>query len=108
VPARLREPGAVFKLDPAARCRRVSAEVAAPVLEPRLGASAAATGAPGHAELDAQITYDCARPGEVRALEVGRADSFERIGRVDVQGAGPRGQAQTTLRGTARSVKLGR
>lgn len=106
--ARLRQPDALFKLDPAAGCRRVSVEVEAPVLEARVGPGVAASGADGHAELEAQITYDCVQPGGLQTLEVGLADTFKRIRRIDVQVAGPRGQAKIVLRGTARSVKLGR
>lgn len=40
VPARLREPDALFKLDPATGCRRVSVEVAAPVLVARSATAA--------------------------------------------------------------------
>ena len=105
---RLRQPDALFKLVAAAGCRRVSVEVEAPVLEARAGPGVAASGADGHAELEAQITYDCAQPGGLQTLEVGLADTFKRIRRIDVQVAGPRGQAKTALRGTARSVKLGR
>ena len=104
--ARLREPDALFRLDAAAGCRRVSAEVAAPVLEARPGAAKGS--ADGHAALEAQIAYDCARPGELKTLEVGLADTFKRIRRVDVQVAGPRGQTKVTLRGAARSVPLQR
>ena len=104
--ARLREPDALFRLDAAAGCRRVSAEVAAPVLEARPGAAKGS--ADGHAALEAQIAYDCARPGELKTLEVGLADTFKRIRRVDVQVAGPRGQTKVTLRGATRSVPLQR
>jgi hypothetical protein len=104
--ARLRQPDALFRLDAAAGCRRVSAEVAAPVLEARPGAAKGS--ADGHAELEAQIAYDCSQPDALKTLEVGLADTFKRIRRIDVQVAGSRGQFKVTLRGAARSVQLQR
>ena len=104
--ARLRQPDVLFRLDAAAGCRRVSAEVAPPVLEAGLGAAKGSI--EGHADLRAQIAYDCSRSDELKTLEVGLADTFKRILRIDVQVAGPRGQAKVILRGAARSVPLQR
>jgi hypothetical protein len=106
--ARLREPDDLFRLDAPAACRRVSVQVEAPVLEARPAAGAAAASRDGHADLAAEIVYECGRPEALKALEVGLADRFKRTRRVEVEVVGPRGQSKTTLRGAARQVRLDR
>jgi hypothetical protein len=107
--ASLREPDELFRLDAPAACRRVSVQVEAPVLEARPGdAAAAAAGRDGHADLDAEIVYECGRPEALKVLEVGLADRFKRTRRVEVEVVGPRGQSKTTLRGATRQVRLDR
>jgi hypothetical protein len=103
--ARLRSPDkgtALFVADAAAKCTLGKAEVQAPVLEP--GAKPAAKDE--HADLDASYEFSCAQPGELRSLDVGLFDAYQRIQRIDVQVAGPKGQAKVTLKRPARSVKL--
>jgi hypothetical protein len=105
--ARLRSPDkstALFVTDAAAQCTLSKAEVQAPVLEP--GAKPAAK--EEHADLDASYEFSCAQPGELRSLDVGLFDAYKRIQRIDVQVAGPKGQAKVTLKRPARSVKLAR
>jgi len=105
--ARLRSPdkGApLFVMDAAAQCRLGKAEVQAPVLEP--GAKSAAKDE--HAELDASYEFSCAKPEELRSLDVGLFDAYKRIQRIDVQVVGPKGQAKVTLKRPARKVQLTR
>lgn len=92
----------LFAADPAAQCTLGPAEVQAPVLEP----GARPAGQDQHADLEASHEFTCARPGELRRLDVGLFDAFKRIQRIDVQVAGPQGQSKLTLRRPARSVSL--
>ena len=103
--ARLRSPAQgtpLFAVDPAAGCTLGKAEVQAPVLEP--GAKPAAKD--DHADLDASYEFTCARPDELRMLDVGLFDAYKRTQRIDVQVAGPKGQAKLTLKRPARKVQL--
>ena len=105
--ARLRsaDPGALlFTADAAAQCSLGKAEVSAPVLEP--GAKPATSD--GHADLDATYEFSCARPEELRTLDVGVFDAYRRAKRIDVQMAGPKGQSKATLRRPARKLQLPR
>ena len=96
---------ALFQPDAAAQCALVQAEVRAAVLEP--AAKAAAT-EDDHADLDADYTFKCAQPGQLRTLELGLFDAFKRLRRIEVQVAGPKGQRKLTLERPARSVALQR
>lgn len=103
--ARLRSPdkgSPMFILDAAAQCTLGKAEVQAPVLEP--GAKPATKDE--HADLDASYEFTCAKPDALRMLEVGLFDAYKRTQRVDVQVAGPKGQAKVTLKRPARKVPL--
>lgn len=103
--ARLRSPDKgtpLFAPDAAAQCSVTKAEVQAPVLEP--GAGAAAKGE--HADVDASYEFSCARPAELRSLDVGLFDAYKRTQRIDVQVAGPKGQTQVTLKRPARRIAL--
>jgi Protein of unknown function (DUF2796) len=103
--ARLRSPdkgSPLFTADAAAQCTLSKAEVQAPVLE----AGAKADSKDGHADLDASYEFTCAQPAELRALDVGLFDAYQRIRRIDVQVVGAKGQSKATLRRPARSVKL--
>ncbi len=92
----------LFVVDAAAQCTLDKAEVRAPVLEP--GASPASKD--GHADLDANYGFTCAKPDELRTLDVGLFDAYKRIQRIDVQVAGPKGQARVTLKRPAFKVQL--
>jgi len=108
--ARLRSPdkGApLFTADAAARCTLSKALVRAAVLETATQAAAKA-GHAGHADLDADYTYTCAEPGQLKSLELGLFDTFGRLKRIDVQVAGPQGQFKLTLTRPARRIPLAR
>lgn len=103
--ARLRGPDKgkpLFAADAAAQCTLSKAEVQAPVLEP--GAKAAARDE--HADLEARYAFTCAKPAELRTLDVGLFEAYQRMRRIDVQVAGPKGQVKVTLRRPARKVQL--
>jgi hypothetical protein len=110
--ARMRDASAWLGPDAAARCRLGEVRVQAPVLE---AVPSAATPAPRdsaagrddtHADLQAEVRFDCDEPGQLTSLRVGLADVFKRIRRIDVQVAGPQGQSRAVLRGAARTVRL--
>ena len=94
----------LFSPDAAAQCTLTKAEVDAPVLEAPKPAAAQGV----HADLTASYTYTCAQPGQLKSLGVGLFDVWRRLGRIDVQVAGPQGQSRQTLARPARSIKLER
>jgi hypothetical protein len=96
---------ALFQPTGAAQCALVQAEVRAAVLEPAPKAAAAED---DHADLDADYTFKCAQPGQLRTLELGLFDAFKRLRRIEVQVAGPKGQHKLTLERPARSIALQR
>ncbi len=109
--ARMRDAAAWLQPDAAARCRPTAIDVRAPVLETGAAASAPPTTSgtdDGHADLEAEIRFDCDQPARLTSLRVGLADLFPRVRRIDVQVAGPQGQSKTVLRGAARAVRLTR
>lgn len=117
--ARLRNPsqGApLFALSAQAQCQLAQSEVSAPVLEPAAKPAAApaapppapAKGGAEHADLEASYSFQCAQPAQLRSLDLGLFDAYKRIQRIEVQVAGPKGQAKVTLRRPARSVTLTR
>lgn len=104
---RLRSPDQgtpLFTTDAAARCTLSKALVRAPVLE----TATQAAGKDGHADLDADYTYTCALPGQLKSLDLGLFDSFRQLKRIDVQVAGPQGQSRLTLTRPARRIPLAR
>ena len=92
----------LFVMDAAAQCTPGKPQVQAPQLEP--GARPAAKEA--HADLDASFEFTCAKPDELRTLDVGLFDAFKRTQRIDVQVAGPKGQSKVTLKRPARKVQM--
>ncbi|MBL8350833.1 MAG: DUF2796 domain-containing protein [Burkholderiaceae bacterium] len=105
--ARLRSPGTgvpLFAPDAAAQCTLSRSDVQAPVLEPGAGPAAKDE----HADLDASYEFSCAKPDELRTLDVGLFEAYKRTQRIDVQVAGPKGQARVTLKRPARTVRLAR
>lgn len=103
--ARLRSPdkgSPLFAADAAAQCTLSKVEVQAPVLEPSVKPAAKDE----HADLDASYEFTCSKPDELSTLDVGLFDAYKRTQRIDVQVAGPKGQAKVTLKRPARKVQL--
>lgn len=103
--SRLRSPDQglpLFVADAAAQCRLSKAEVSAPVLEPGVK-----PGTPiEHADLMASYEFSCAKPQELRSLDVGLFEAYKRIQRIDVQMVGSKGQAKVSLKRPTRKVQL--
>jgi Protein of unknown function (DUF2796) len=98
--ASLKEGYRLFVLPAEAQCRPEGpASIEAPVLE-----GAAAQG--GHADLEGRWSWRCAQPAQLKSMEQGLFSAFPRLSRIDVQVAGPQGQAKATLRKPAKAVKL--
>lgn len=101
---RLADGASLFPLPADRSCRLASAAVEAPLLQP--GAQAAAG---GHAEVEAEWRFDCARTDGWRSLDLGPLlDAFPRIQRISAQVALPAGQHKATLRRPARVLVWGR
>jgi len=93
---RFTRPGDLFMPSAAAACVVQSTRIEAPVLDPKMLATEGVAGAPGaeagkapepegHADLDAYVTWRCAHPAELRALEAKIFAAFPRMVRIDAQ-----------------------
>ena len=60
----------------------------------------------GHADLAATLTFTCAHPDRLDALDVRLFATFARIRRIDVQVAGATGQSRQTLQRPASTLRL--
>ena len=89
---RLKQAASLFAPTPVAQCVPVSVKLESPVLEPAKEAYGG-----GHADLDAEFVFRCERPDVLRDLEVKLFDYFANLRQLDVQVAGPRGQAASRL-----------
>ena len=86
-------PEALFAPSTAAACAVKSVQLASPVIDASLLAAHGVTALPaaqsheeaGHADLDAAIVFDCARPEALERLEVRMFAAFPRVLRVDAQ-----------------------
>lgn len=99
--AKLRAADGWLRIDPQAGCqlKEVTLESAA------LGLG----GAPAegeHADLEGSVTYRCTDATRAAWIDVGLADAFQRVKSLQVQVAGPKGQAKQTLSGKNRRVVL--
>lgn len=112
--SRMRDARAWLIPDAAALCSLGEVRILAPVLEADVPAGpSSAQGTTGgqdeaHADLQAEVYFDCKEPAQLKTLRLGLADTFNRIRRIDVQVVGPQGQSKSVLRGQARTVRLAR
>lgn len=102
--ARLRDASALFTPDAAARCTAQPVDLDAGLLAP----GAAAAPPQEHADLEANYSFRCTQPAQLRALQTTLLDAFPRAARINVQVAGPRGQRKATLQRPARTIELNR
>jgi hypothetical protein len=93
VVAQLQAGEQLFRFDPAAGCRLAEVELRSAPLQ--LG-PAAKPAAGEHGDLEADWRFDCTEAARATAVEVGLF-TFNRLKRLRVQIAGPRGQAQREL-----------
>lgn len=102
--ARLRAADTMFRIDPAAGCTLARVELASAAL--KLGASA--PGEDGHADLDAEVSFNCLDAGKAAFVDVGLFDAAARLQRLDVQVASPQGQFRRDLARPGRRIRLTR
>jgi hypothetical protein len=105
---RLRTPGALFRIDPAAGCVPGKIDLQSAALG--LGAVGGAKDGPkeGHADVDASYDFVCKDGNRAGFLEVGLFDFFPRVQRVEVQAATRKGQLKATLVRPTTRVPLAR
>lgn len=106
--ASLRRPGAgaqLFVPDAQAGCTPATAEVQAPVLEPKTAAQPApgqrqggGHGHDGHADLNASFSFRCQQPAALAGLQTRLFEAYRRIQRIEVLVAGPQGQTRQVLK----------
>jgi hypothetical protein len=101
--------GSPFVPTAAARCRLDRVDLASPVLAPELlGGTGAATpgrAADDHAELEGTFVYRCEDPKALQGIDVMLFDHFKKLGRVDAQVAGPKGQSALRLNWRSRQIR---
>lgn len=86
----LERPGELFLPTPAAACKPGGVTLASALFE-------AEPGRHGHADLDGEFVFHCARPGQLRDLEVRLFQRFPGLNKLDVEIAGPKGQKAMQL-----------
>lgn len=95
--ASLKSAAELFRIDPAAGCRLGEVTLTSAVL--KLGtAGAAPPPDDGHADLDADISFDCSQAPQATQVEIGLFQAFPRLQRMDVQAATPKRQFKRTLK----------
>jgi Protein of unknown function (DUF2796) len=100
--ATLKAGAELFRIDPAAGCtlREVALSSAALKLGDAAGAAGATAGAggDGHADIDADIGFDCTQPARATQIEIGLFKAFPRLQRLEVQAATPKRQFKRSLK----------
>lgn len=91
--AQLRRPAELFVPTPAAGCVPGKPMLASSLF----GTPDKSFNQHGHADLDADFAFSCAHPEQLTGLEVHLIPVFPRTHRVNVQIAGPKGQAAVRL-----------
>lgn len=90
--AQLNRPETLFVPTPAAGCKAGKPKLVSAVLD-----ASGKKPAHGHADLDADFTFQCAQPASLTGIEVKLIDAFPRTHKVKVQLAGPKGQSAQEL-----------
>lgn len=106
---RMNDGATLFKPDPAAMCSLGKSSVNADALQPAdagAGAGAGAKKEAEHADLDASYEFTCQQPDKLTNVQIGLFDSFQRIKRIDVQLALPKGQSKQSLKRGQNSLRL--
>jgi hypothetical protein len=103
---RMNEGASLIRPNPAAKCTPAKSTVEAKALEAARPASG--TLEDGHADLDASFEFTCAQPDKLASIELSFFEAFQRIERIEVQVAGPRGQSKQTLQRPHKLLKLER
>ena len=108
----IRQADRMFVPTAAASCALQGVRLESPVLDPVLLGGAAGSAKPaagkssGHAELAAEIAYQCKEPAALKSIEVNIFDSFKKVRRLDVSRIGASGQKASRVTTKARRVEL--
>ena len=102
--ARLRTADTMFRIDPAAGCTLARVTLTSAAL--KLGD--AAPGEEGHADLDADVNFNCTDAAKARSIDVALFDVAARLQRLEVQVATPQGQFRRDLARPDRRIRLTR
>jgi hypothetical protein len=103
--ARLNDPAALFRIDPAAQCTPERTRVDAP----RLAATAAETrAADAHEDISASYDFACQDGHRAGFVETLLFERFPRLQRIDVQAVTRRGQVKATLKRPVSRLPLAR
>ncbi len=92
--AKLKDAAALFRIDAAAGCKPSAFDLQSGAL----GLGGAAPSKDGHDDLDGSFEFACADARKAGFVETGLFAAFPRLQRVEVQVAGPRGQAKAVLK----------
>ncbi|MCO5977932.1 DUF2796 domain-containing protein [Ideonella oryzae] len=109
--AALRKPGGILQPTPAAQCTLQKVSLASAALTPAMlgGAGPATPPSPnepaGHADLDGDFSWQCAKPEFLHSLRVDLFLAFPRLHKMQVEVAGPKGQSAATLTESHRTVQ---
>jgi hypothetical protein len=96
--------GKLFAVDPAAECKLQAVELRSQAL--KLG-PAGEPDPDGHAELEADFRFHCARAERAGFLETGLFAAFPRVQRIEAQAVTPKAQRAVTLQRPQRRIPLG-
>lgn len=98
---RLRQADRLFQANSAALCTLKSVALDSPVLgaDKHHGHKH-----DDHADLDGEFIFTCAKPRELRGLEVRLFDAFPRLRKLKTEAATPRGQKAATLTSKQRRI----
>lgn len=105
--ATLKAGAELFRIDPAAGCTLREVSLTSAVLKLGDAASAAAP-APddGHADIDADIGFDCQDASAARQVDLGLFRAFSRLQQLEVQVAAPKRQFKRKLKRPDAVLKL--
>lgn len=92
----LERPAVLFVPTPAAACKPAGVKLESTLFESG-HAHHGHDHAEGHADLEGEFVFRCARPEALRDLEVRLFDAFPRLKKLKVEIAGPRGQTAAQL-----------
>lgn len=103
--ARLKAADQLFQPDPAAGCTLSKVDLASGALG--LGA-AHGPGDDGHADIDVDIVFTCAKAGAARFIDLKLFAAYPRLRSIEAQVAAPQGQFKRSLRPGAARLGLAR
>lgn len=101
--AKLSAADAMFKIDPAAQCKLVRAELTSAVL--KLGKPDPKEERSGHADVDGSFDFTCVDASLATYIDVGLFE-FKRMQRLDVQVVTPKGQFKRSLKRPTNRIQL--